>query len=213
MGSHTWVRDDSKKKGGVTHVTGVPVVVPVASKKRKLTWTRDNEATPREQVAKESSAKKQASVEDKQAKLQEIKKLIALKERQIHEKKQKSICELDNAELEFRQEEKLKKERREKLTASFADAFDIARDAIAAEIKSSKTSIVTAGDKEIQKILHATSDYSALGISPGADAAAIRKKYRQIAVTVHPDKCKHPKANEAFHRIVSAYRQLLKYVG
>ena len=42
MGSHSWVRDDSKKRKGVSHVTGAPAVLPLP-KKKKLVWNREGD--------------------------------------------------------------------------------------------------------------------------------------------------------------------------
>ena len=45
----------------------------------------------------------------------------------------------------------------------------------------------------------------------GAGAGALRARYRELAVALHPDKCRHPDAKAAFQRLVTAYGALQKY--
>merc|ERR1719174_1762987 len=40
------------------------------------------------------------------------------------------------------------------------------------------------------------------------DRATVRKKYRLVALSCHPDKCKHPKATEAFQLLSEAFECL-----
>ena len=47
----------------------------------------------------------------------------------------------------------------------------------------------------------------------GAGAAVIRKKYKEMAVALHPDKCKVEGASDAFRRLVQAQQNLLKYAA
>jgi DnaJ family protein C protein 25 len=50
--------------------------------------------------------------------------------------------------------------------------------------------------------------YEILGIDRSADAAAVRKAYRKLAVQYHPDKYKGPDAQEKFVEISTAYEVL-----
>lgn len=226
MGSHSWVREAKKDGKGKTYVAGAAVVVPAASvKKRKLVWTRDqNEQNNHESDGKRNVTKRedtrdlktrgQPSLEnqEKRQKLEQLKKKIAAKESSLRSLKT-SLNSNDDGARNFQAESDAREQRRNKLNAGFADAFASAMAALAEEINASKKPIVFADDAEIKRILSAKSDYIALGVSPGADATAIRKRYRQVAVTVHPDKCKHPQASQAFQRIVSAYKQISKYAA
>mmetsp|Transcript_13639 Transcript_13639/g.27245 ORF Transcript_13639/g.27245 Transcript_13639/m.27245 type:complete len:220 (-) Transcript_13639:1859-2518(-) len=219
MGSHTWVRDEKKSGRGKTQVVGVPVVVPVGHK-RKSQWKRDDNdhekvESDQNRVRDQDNGRKLREEEavKKKKRLLELKAQIEQKERQLAEKKIQKLESDDIAVEMVENEERLKQERRLKFETSFADAFESARESLAKDIKASKEKISFAGQEEIDRILSAKSDYSVLGLSPGADGVQIRKRYRQIAVTVHPDKCSHPKANEAFHKIVLAYRNLSRYVG
>ena len=64
-------------------------------------------------------------------------------------------------------------------------------------------------------MLSAADDYAVLGLprgGAGCGAAAVRARYRAMAVALHPDKCPAEGAREAFERLVTAYQGLLKYV-
>ena len=50
--------------------------------------------------------------------------------------------------------------------------------------------------------------YTVLGVSKSADAAEIKKAYRRLAKTYHPDQSKEPKAKERFTEANSAYEIL-----
>ena len=44
-----------------------------------------------------------------------------------------------------------------------------------------------------------------LGLEPGAPPEAVRKRYLQLALRMHPDKASHARAQEAFTALESAY--------
>ena len=69
-----------------------------------------------------------------------------------------------------------------------------------------------ADDKEVDRVLKAGSDYQVLQLEPGASAAEAKKRYRQMAIALHPDKCDAPRAGEAFHRVVTAYRSISSFL-
>lgn len=50
-----------------------------------------------------------------------------------------------------------------------------------------------------------------LQVEQGASAAVIRKRYRDLAVSLHPDKCSVPDATLAFQRLVAAFTALSKH--
>jgi hypothetical protein len=62
--------------------------------------------------------------------------------------------------------------------------------------------------KTIKTVLGAKTLYNVLGLPPTCTADEIKKKYRKMAIIVHPDRCKHPRATEAFQRISEAYETL-----
>ena len=51
--------------------------------------------------------------------------------------------------------------------------------------------------------------HAALGLSRGAGAAAVRRRYRELALLVHPDKCEHARAAEAFAVLTRCYKAIL----
>lgn len=55
---------------------------------------------------------------------------------------------------------------------------------------------VTASFQRQQAGAHA---YKMLGVDQKATAAEIRKAYWKLSLLVHPDKCDHPGAQDAFH--------------
>jgi curved DNA-binding protein CbpA len=52
------------------------------------------------------------------------------------------------------------------------------------------------------------SHYEVLGLERSADAAAIKKAYRKLALRLHPDKCSAPSAEAAFKAVSSAFDTL-----
>jgi DnaJ-class molecular chaperone len=49
-------------------------------------------------------------------------------------------------------------------------------------------------------------------VQRGVSAAALKKRYRELAVLLHPDKCRMEGAKEAFQRVTQAYQHLLRFV-
>ena len=52
------------------------------------------------------------------------------------------------------------------------------------------------------------SAYDVLSISPGSDMKTVKLQYRKLSALVHPDKCKHVKAHDAFLVLKKAYDDL-----
>src|SRR5690606_32106501 len=50
--------------------------------------------------------------------------------------------------------------------------------------------------------------YAILGISPDADASAIKKAYRRRAMELHPDRNPGPEATRQFQLLIQAYQTL-----
>eukprot|EP00898_Chlorokybus_atmophyticus_P009042 jgi/Chlat1/9139/Chrsp97S08431 len=63
--------------------------------------------------------------------------------------------------------------------------------------------------KRIMELRPDADAYEVVGVDHDAAAAAIRKHYWRISLLVHPDKCSHPHAHEAFSRLNKARLQLL----
>jgi len=50
--------------------------------------------------------------------------------------------------------------------------------------------------------------YAVMGVGPEDDAKAVKKKYWQLSLKVHPDKCKYTHAKEAFDILLKAHKVL-----
>ena len=66
------------------------------------------------------------------------------------------------------------------------------------------------GDSQVERLTSKLffSAYDVLALPPGSDAATIKNQYRKLSALVHPDKCRHPKANDAFLALKEAYDDL-----
>jgi DnaJ family protein C protein 8 len=51
--------------------------------------------------------------------------------------------------------------------------------------------------------------YDILEVGAEASEEEVKKKYRMLSILVHPDKCRHEKAADAFHLLEQAYKQLM----
>lgn len=66
-------------------------------------------------------------------------------------------------------------------------------------------------DAQIAAILSAESHFEALGLDENCgpyEPAAVRQAFRRLALLVHPDKCVHTLATEAFQRLSDAFESL-----
>ena len=51
--------------------------------------------------------------------------------------------------------------------------------------------------------------YDILELGQESSEVEIKKKFRMISILIHPDKCKHDKAADAFHILEQAYKTLM----
>jgi DnaJ homolog subfamily C member 8 len=65
-------------------------------------------------------------------------------------------------------------------------------------------------DNEVNRILGAfkLNPFEQLGLRFNATLEDIRRQYRKVSLLVHPDKCKHPRAKDAFEVIGVANKEL-----
>lgn len=61
---------------------------------------------------------------------------------------------------------------------------------------------------EVKKVLEAKTLYEVLCVEKECTTDQIKRGYKKLAMKVHPDRCKHPKATSAFQRISHAYQVL-----
>jgi curved DNA-binding protein CbpA len=66
----------------------------------------------------------------------------------------------------------------------------------------------SARDVEVEAVLRATSLYEVLGVDVAVGDPMLRKAYLKKSLLLHPDKCEHPRATEAFQHIAHAYDTL-----
>lgn len=66
-------------------------------------------------------------------------------------------------------------------------------------------------DSEVNRILGAfkLNPFEQLGLRFDCSMEDIRRQYRKISLLVHPDKCKHPLAKDAFEVLGNAQKQLM----
>lgn len=53
-------------------------------------------------------------------------------------------------------------------------------------------------EKAIKYITNFKNPFDIFDLNEDASMEDIQKKYKRVALLIHPDKCKHPKATEAF---------------
>lgn len=53
-----------------------------------------------------------------------------------------------------------------------------------------------------------TDAYAIMGVKPDAKASEVKKRYWRLSLLIHPDKCDHPRANDAFNAVNKAAKDL-----
>lgn len=76
----------------------------------------------------------------------------------------------------------------------------------------SNANTAEADEAEVKRVLSSKNDYDVLQLKPGCDKAALKKRYKEMAVRLHPDKCKAADASAAFQRANKAYVALQAHV-
>jgi hypothetical protein len=185
----------------------------MSSKRRKLVWQRESSDAKEPPAGRKEATASAASAEERRKRLAELRRKIEEAERRVSEKKVQEEESHEHEEKRLQEEKRLKEDRKKKFEASFAEAFESARRQFAEDLASKKAPVVFADSTEIERILSAKSDYGVLQLAPGASSADLRKRYREMCLSTHPDKNDHPKAQEAFRKIVTSYKSLSKYIG
>jgi DnaJ-class molecular chaperone len=111
-------------------------------------------------------------------------------------------------------------QRKNRLNSAFGSAFANAakarqeqakQAAAAAAVAAPAPGSATAADAdeaEVKRVLSSKNDYDVLQLKPGCDAAALKKRFKEMVVRLHPDKCKAADATLAFQRMHKAYQEL-----
>lgn len=68
------------------------------------------------------------------------------------------------------------------------------------------------GPEEVDRMLSSPKDshFELFKLPPYATEELIKKHYKKLSVLIHPDKCQHDGAADAFHLLTTAYNELLK---
>lgn len=66
-------------------------------------------------------------------------------------------------------------------------AFKLARELDAGQ---GMPKVNAASNSEVDRVLKAKTDYDVMQVKPGANVAAVKKRYRAMTLALHPDKCK-----------------------
>jgi hypothetical protein len=144
----------------------------------------------------------------------------------------------ERASQAAREQREQREQRKRGLEAAFGDAFEeeaAARQRLAAEqaerAREQRRQAVESGQAaeedaaEVERVLaapegdaRAALGLPAVGARRGGAGAAVtaadaKKRYRALAVRLHPDKCAHPRAKDAFQRVGEAYRKLARELG
>ena len=56
----------------------------------------------------------------------------------------------------------------------------------------------------LARILTSTAPWYILGVKPSAPQEECLKAYKTVSLLVHPDRCRHPRSNEAFQKVAGA---------
>jgi hypothetical protein len=109
-------------------------------------------------------------------------------------------------------------QRKNRLNSAFGSAFanaakarqERAKQAAAAAAAAAPAagSAADADEAEVKRVLSSKNDYDVLQLKPGCDAAALKKRFKEMVVRLHPDKCKAADATLAFQRTHKAYQEL-----
>ena len=92
---------------------------------------------------------------------------------------------------------------------SFGDAFGPPPPELVAEIENTSNETREACATRLVRITKRGGDaYDILGVSPEDSASFIKKKYWKLSLMVHPDKCNHEDAKDAFDAIKKAHAAL-----
>ncbi|CAL5225192.1 g7975 [Coccomyxa viridis] len=157
-----------------------------------------------------TAGRQQSSAQSPVEELRQLKEKIAARQAQLQREQAAAKAQ---AEAEKRQKEEMNW-RKSRLQASMAEAFKEARDAVAeAAAKRAPGASTAADEKEVARVLRARDDYEVLRLSPGCTLTALKKRYREMAVVLHPDKSTAARATDAFQRFMEAYQNILKLLA
>lgn len=74
--------------------------------------------------------------------------------------------------------------------------------------KPGRAPVSAADTAEVARVLAARDDNEVLGVQPGASSAAARRRYREMAVALHPDKCRVSQLSNLYCAFENVRRKL-----
>lgn len=164
-------------------------------------------------AAAEAAEREAAAQAAAEAKLQQSEAQIAdLKQRIAQQQAEKAARQKAQEAADARHAREEQERRKANLAAGFTEAFKQAKSAADEELARSKA-VRFASPEEVQRVLKAKDDYDCLQVKAGVDVLTLKRKYKEMAVTLHPDKCKVPGATDAFQRLVQSYHSLRRIAG
>jgi len=153
--------------------------------------------------------------------MEELRRKLQAKEQQLHKHEEQKQARQAAKQQQHQQQEKLQ-QRKAQLSKGFA-AFASAAgapsgsaglpEASEGSTQAASSSSNVADAAEVARVLSSRNDHACLKLHVGATLSQVRKSYRQLAMGLHPDKCKLEGANEAFQRLNLAYKNLSKQMG
>lgn len=139
--------------------------------------------------------------------------------------KMKEELEEQRATQRFREEQEMKKEKakragnllsgfkdslKNKASSINANTLEDKNDSTMNEMEKKKSNAENETKKQIERVLQAGTDWAVLNLPRGSKKKWLTQSYRELAKSLHPDKCALPRAKQAFQRVKEAYENLSK---
>ena len=137
----------------------------------------------------------------------------------------KEELEEQRATKRFREEQEMKKEKakragnllsgfkdslKNKASSINANTLEDKNDSTMNEMEKKKSNAENETKKQIERVLQAGTDWAVLNLHRGSKKKWLTQSYRELAKSLHPDKCALPRAKQAFQRVKEAYENLSK---
>lgn len=164
------------------------------------------------------AAKDHDVLKAKEEELQRMKAKVQALEQQA-KAEQASKKALEDEQRQQEQHQQQLKNRKARLNSAFGAAFANAAKTKSAESVQASTQQATTTEPaaadiaEVKRVLSSKGDYEVLQLLSGCSRAELKKRYKEMAVRLHPDKCSEEGATSAFQRVHKAYQNLNKFVA
>jgi len=173
-----------------------PGYVPPGGKKSELEERKEEIEKLKKEIAEKEQRLRLANL---QREIKEIQKTLNEKEELARQRQ----ATAEQAQINEKISKKHEQERKTKIQSSFKQVFNVPE-------KESPGTNGIASKEDVQRILNSRSDYDCFQLSQPTMLSTIKKKYKELARMLHPDKCKLDGAKEAFIKIGEAYDRLIQ---